>query len=309
MKKRISILLLILSVATYSFGQSAQVLEKEIMDYAKRLHPNDKKMQRVTYNLQIEGYNYLSTVADPELLAIAEAKYPKDYNMQKLTYDQQVEGKRYMQSAMDEESKQLAVSQYPNDYHMQKYVYERNLEARGYNPVVQMPKIEAIPQKEEVKDQPASLSSILKSMAEQEYPNDLAMQKKFYAEQVDAYKYMKSVTDIELRNSVYRRYPYNYVKMREAYNATLAERASAQDTSASSQFTKEQVIAILKKQVREEYPNDQEKQRQAYNQQVVAYNYMLRVQNMQIKKLVQELYPTDFVTQQEAYDNWIKNLK
>lgn len=315
MKKRISILLLILSVATYSFGQSAQVLEKEIMEYAKKQYPDDKKMQRVTYNLQVESYNYLSTVTDAEILRLVESKYPKDYNMQKLTYDQQVEAKAYMQRALDEESKQLAISQYPSDYHMQKYVYERNLEAKGYNPVVTMPKVEAT-KAIEPKNQSSGLAATLRKMAEDLYPNDVAMQNKVYAEQVEAYKYLKTVTDIELRNSVLKKYPNDFVTMKTVYDNTVAERASSAANSSTAptsptppQPSITEIIAALKAKVRAEYPDDKDKQRRAYNEQAEAYNYMARVHNMKIKKVVVELYPGDYVTQMEAYDNWIKNLR
>lgn len=141
-------------------NKSASTVQKEIKDFAYRKYPNDKKLQRYTYNKQVSAYNYLLRVKDIEIKQFAQKKYPDDYSMQKYVYDKQVSAKRYMKNIDDQGIYRFSQKKYPNDYSMQKYVYDKQLSAKKY--------METIPHNKAW------------SVAKRKYPYDYSMQKYIY---------------------------------------------------------------------------------------------------------------------------------
>jgi hypothetical protein len=134
--------------------------DTEVLNIARREHPNNFGRQRRTYDDQLEAKLYMQSVTDYEVQQIAQRERPGDFAMQKYVYDDQLEAKLYMQSVTDYEVQQIAQRERPGDFAMQKYVYDDQLESKLY--------------------MQSRRSSSAKREAQQMYPDDYAMQKYQY---------------------------------------------------------------------------------------------------------------------------------
>ena len=63
------------------------------------------------------------------------------------------------------------------------------------------------------------------------------------------------------------------------------------------------VESKVRKFARNEYPNDQKMQEYVFNEQISAYRYMRKVDDVQVKQFAQVEYPNDYSLQKYVYDN------
>ena len=100
-----------------------------------------------------------------------------------------------------------------------------------------------------------SIEQEINDFAEREYPNDYKMQKYIYNQQIESYKYMSTVGDMECKNFAQREYPNDYRMQKYIYN---------QQVDAKS-FMKNASNKYSKSKAQREYPNDYRMQKYIYN--------------------------------------------
>lgn len=69
---------------------------------------------------------------------------------------------------------------------------------------------------------------------------------------------------------------------------------------------KQQIVAKLKERAKRDWPNDYTTQEFWINEQIAAYEYMLRIPDNSIKRKAQQDWPLDFSTQKYWYNEQIE---
>jgi len=104
----------------------------------------------------------------------------------------------------------------------------------------------------------------VKEKIKQDYPNDFITQKGVYEMQVDAYGYMKSVSDIKIKNKTMLDYPLDFVTQKGVHEMQVAAKAYMETVGDQR----------IKKKVIRDYPNDYVTQKGVYEMQIQAKGQM-----------------------------------
>lgn len=182
--------------------------------------------------------------------------------------------------------------------HIKKLSTDRNYRANFESP--QQQEIEESESKDDdykhSKNGQKSEESILadiKEFAKREYPNDKQMQTYTYNEQLKAYKYITTVTDMEVLKFAEREYPYDYSMQKHTYDNQVSAKRYMQ--------------GVLDEEIKSfsvrEYPYDYSMQKYTYDQQLSAKEYMQGLNTNSAKTKAIREYPNDYTMQKYTYDN------
>lgn len=78
-------------------SQEDSAVYEKMKEKAKRDYPGDYYMQKNTYDMNVEAYEYMKTVKDIKLKNSVQREYPGDYYMQKGVYNMQIDAKEQLQ--------------------------------------------------------------------------------------------------------------------------------------------------------------------------------------------------------------------
>lgn len=70
----------------------------------------------------------------------------------------------------------------------------------------------------------------------------------------------------------------------------------------NNSITSQTIESKIREFARQEYPSDKEMEDYIYNQQVAAYNYMIKVTDSEVKNIAIREYPNDYCMQQYIYN-------
>jgi len=142
----------------------------------------------------------------------------------------------------------------------------------------------------------ASVESQIRQFAAFEYPNDSQTQQYVYNQQISAYRYMQSVSDIEVNQIALREYPNDYSMQQYVYDNQLAAKRYM------TTVVDREVIQIALR----EYPNDFSMQKFVYDNQVSAKQYMATVSNQGARRNAMREYPNDYSMQKYIYERALR---
>ena len=89
-------------------------------------------------------------------------------------------------------------------------------------------------------------------------------------------------------------------------DSIMEVRRLLKEESAKQDAVKEQIVAKLKERAKRDWPNDYTTQEYWINEQIDAYEYMLKIPDNSIKRKAQKDWPLDFSTQKYWYNEQIE---
>lgn len=159
--------------------------------------------------------------------------------------------------------------------------------------------IEEVKSEEKEPEIEKKIKAKIKRFAKKEYPEDKEMRDYVYANQVEYYLYMESVSDNELKEIAISEYKNDYGMQQHIYDKNVV--AKKYINSVTDMEIKE-----IAKQV---FPKDYEMQQHIYDQQITAKKIMLDISESPAKERAVNNFPKDYEMQVHTYEEMQAELK
>ena len=132
----------------------------------------------------------------------------------------------------------------------------------------------------------------IKRFAKKEYPEDKEMRDYVYANQVEDYLYMESVSDNELKEYAISEYKNDYGMQQHIYDNNVV----------AKKYMNSVTDMEIKEIAKQDFPKDYEMQQYIYDQQLAAKKIMLDISENHAKESAVNDFPKDYEMQVHIYE-------